>query len=122
MATDWDRRFPSIAINSCGLPGGAVPAIDGEWHLELPDGTGVLVQRDGEQWIVHCRHAHVLARNLDVALAEAIYAATGVAGHMHDGLSASWIRGKADEIAKTARQSTAAARREPERPLPGRRK
>ena len=77
--------------------GGSCSAIDGEWHSELPDGTEVLVQRHGAQWIVHCGTSHVIGGNLDVALAQAVRAETDVVGHA--GYSA-WIRRVADELAR----------------------
>jgi hypothetical protein len=73
--------------------------MNGEWRSELPDGREVVVQRHGEQWIVHCGSSHALAANLDVALAQAIHAETDVAGHAHEVHYPTWIRDLADKLA-----------------------
>ena len=57
-----------------------------------------MVQRHGEQWIVHCANAHAISDNLDVALAEAIHAATLSPQHHHEVRYLAWIRGVADQL------------------------
>lgn len=76
-----------------------VLVIDGEWRSELPDGRGVVVQRHGEQWIVHCGSSHAISDNLDIALAEAIHADTLSPQHQYPVHYPTWIRGLADELA-----------------------
>ena len=48
--------------------------------------------------MVHCGHAHALADNLDVAVAQAVRGETDVAGHAHTVNFSAWIRSLADEI------------------------
>jgi hypothetical protein len=80
------------------LWGGAVSTIDGERHFALPDGREVVVQCHREQWIVHCANSHAISDNLDVALAEAIHAATLSLQHPHEVHYLTWIRGVADQV------------------------
>jgi hypothetical protein len=58
----------------------------------------VVVQRHGEQWIVHCGSSHAISDNLDVALAEAIHAETLSPEHPHEVHYLQWIRSVADEL------------------------
>jgi hypothetical protein len=59
----------------------------------------VVVQRHGEQWIVHCGSSHAINENLDIALAEAVHAETLSPQHPLMVHYSSWIRSVADEIA-----------------------
>ena len=78
--------------------GGRGSGIDGEWRPELPDGREVVVQRHGEQWIVHCGRSHAISDNLDVALAEAVHAETITPQHPQVVHYVAWIRSVADEL------------------------
>jgi hypothetical protein len=73
--------------------------IDGEWRSELPDGREVVVERHGEQWIVHCGNSHAISDNVDIALAQAIHAETLSPQHPHEVHFSTWIRSVADELA-----------------------
>jgi hypothetical protein len=66
--------------------------------LQLPDGREVVVQRHREQWIVHCDNSRAISDNLDVALTEAIHAATLSPRHRQEVHYPTWIRGVADQI------------------------
>ena len=81
--------------------GGVVSTIDGERHLELPDGREVVVQRHRAQWIVRCDNSRAISDNLDVALAEAIHAATLSLPHRREVHYPTWIRGVADQISSS---------------------
>lgn len=72
--------------------------MDGEWRTELPDGREVVVQRQGEHWIVHCGRSHAISGNLDIALAEAVHAETLSARRPHQLHYSTWIRGVADRL------------------------
>ncbi len=70
-----------------------------EWHSELPDGRGVVIQRRGEHWLVRCGHSQSRSENLDVALSQAIRADTDVVGHAGDVDYGAWVRGVAHKLA-----------------------
>ena len=73
--------------------------MDGEWRSEPPDGTEVVVQRHGGQWIVHCGNSHAISNNLDNALAETVHAETLSPQHPHEvHYPTTWILGVADEL------------------------
>ena len=72
--------------------------MDSEWRLELPDGREVVVQRRGEQWVVHCGSSHAISSNLDNALAKTIHAETLSPHHPHELHHPAWIRRVADEL------------------------
>jgi hypothetical protein len=58
----------------------------------------VVVQRHGEQWIVHCGSSHALSANLDLALTQAIHAETDLAAHAQEFHYPTWIRTLADKL------------------------
>jgi hypothetical protein len=72
--------------------------MEGDWRSQLPDGQEVVIRRRGEHWSVRCGQSLASSENLDVALARAIRAETGITGHAHEVDYPTWIRRLADRL------------------------
>jgi len=68
------------------------------WHGYTPDGRELLVRRGHGSWTVRCGANQSQSRILDVALIEAIRAASDLVAHAREIDYAAWIRVQADRI------------------------
>jgi hypothetical protein len=68
------------------------------WHGYTPDGRELLVRREHGSWTVRCGANQSQSRILDVALIEAIRAATDLVAHAREIDYAALIRAQADRI------------------------